>query len=112
MSREALLAGARRLCTALYEPEHYGRRMLNLIDRYGGTATPARPVRAGGRRRALQMFRRISAQGAREARMVANVLRQAGRKPAALPTVMHFLGRYEQARHVLDHVPDRSLAAA
>jgi hypothetical protein len=35
--------------------------------------------------------------------MVNDVLRRAARKPTLLPTVMHFLARYEQARCVLDY---------
>jgi hypothetical protein len=33
--------------------------------------------------------------------MVNNVLRHAAQRPAVLATVLHFLVRYEQARHVL-----------
>jgi hypothetical protein len=79
--------------------------MLNLIERYRGGEDRPPPRRGGenGRRQALHMLRRVSGRGAREAEMVATVLRQAARKPAILPTVMHFLGRYEQARFMLDH---------
>jgi hypothetical protein len=35
--------------------------------------------------------------------MVTTILRSAAQKRAILPTVLHFLGRYEQARRVLDH---------
>ena len=107
MDRDTLLEGTRRLCIELYAPRHYEKRMLNLIDSYGESdAVPVSPsARDGGsgRRRALQMFRRIAARGPRESEMVSNILRQASRKPAVLPTVMHFLARYEQARCVLDH---------
>lgn len=103
MSREALLAGAAGLCSELYRAERYEQRMLNLIDRYGGVDLAARPARGGnGRRRAIQMFRRVAARGRRESDMLGNVLRRASAKPAVLPTVMHFLCRYEQARHMLD----------
>jgi hypothetical protein len=84
--------------------------MLNLIGRYGG-GDLERPAGGrgrqvgdvGDRRQGLQMLRRISSRGPREADMVANILRSAARKPAVLPTVMHFLGRYEQARYMLDY---------
>jgi radical SAM superfamily enzyme YgiQ (UPF0313 family) len=107
MDRDTLLEGTRRLCTELYLPRFYEKRMLNFIDRYGdnNSGPIQRPARDGGsgRRRALQMLRRIAARGPGEADMVGNVLRQAARKPAVLPTVIYFLTRYEQARCVLGH---------
>ena len=117
MDRETLLEGTRRLCTELYHPRHYQQRMMNLIDRYGGIDAASNPARDGGsgRRRAFEMFRRISARGRDESEMVGNVLRRAARKPAVLPTVMHFLARYEQARCVLDHfaapAPEQAICA-
>lgn len=104
MSRSALLEGTRQLCVELYRPENYQARMFKLIAQYNvaGVLPPIRR-RQGGGRQTLEIFKRISERGSREARMVANVLRSAAEKPAVLPTVMHFLARYEQARHVLDH---------
>jgi radical SAM superfamily enzyme YgiQ (UPF0313 family) len=115
MSRDALLFGASRLAAELYRPEKYERRMLNLIEQYGDDdGSPRRRARDGGRLQAFQMIRRIGARGRREADMVTNVLRHAGRKAAVLPTVMHFLGRYEQARVMLDNagLEHRFVAAA
>ncbi|MDB5581729.1 MAG: Radical domain protein [Bradyrhizobium sp.] len=107
MDRDTLLEGTRQLCTELYLPHFYEKRMLNLIDSYGESDSfpVSNSVRDGGsgRRHVFQMFKRIAARGSREARMVDSILRQASRKPAVLPTVMHFLARYEQARCVLDH---------
>jgi radical SAM superfamily enzyme YgiQ (UPF0313 family) len=117
MDRDTLLEGTRRLCVELYRPRHYEQRMINLIDRYGGIEQASGSARDGGsgRRRAFAMFRRISARGKPEAEMVGNVLRHAARKPAVLPTVMHFLARYEQARCVLDHfaapAPEQAICA-
>ena len=105
MSRDELLTGARDLARELYRAERYERRMLNLIERYpGGEDRP--PPRRGaqnGRRQALELLRRVAGRGSREAEMVGTVLREAARKPAILPSVMHLLGRYEQARFMLDH---------
>src|SRR4051794_8434806 len=106
MDRDALLRGTRKLAIELYRPERFEQRMLNLIDRYGAAdpETRSRPARdASGRRRALDMIRRISARGPGEAAMAANVLRQAAQKPAVLAAVLPSLVRYEQARYVLDH---------
>jgi len=101
MSREALLAGAHSLATKLYSPENYQARMFNLIDQYGGNDPPA--LQSGRGRQTLHVFQRISGRGSREAEMVGNILRAAARKPPVLPIAMHFLGRYEQARRVLDY---------
>jgi radical SAM superfamily enzyme YgiQ (UPF0313 family) len=113
MDRDALLEGTRMLAMQLYRPELFERRILNLIEAYGraDTVVTLRPPRdATGRRRALEMIRRISARGSREAAMTANVLRRASQKPATLAPVLHFLIRYEQARYVLDHASASSPA--
>jgi radical SAM superfamily enzyme YgiQ (UPF0313 family) len=112
MDREALLRGTRTLAMELYRPEQFEKRMFRLIETYGAadSVTTSRPSRdTSGRGRAFDMIRRISARGSREAAMANNVLRRASQKPATLAPVLHFLIRYEQARHVLDHT---SAAAA
>lgn len=100
MSRQDLLQGAQRLCAELYRPDNYQARMLNLIRQHGGSG---RAHGGGARQGGAAVFKRIGARGAREAEMVGDVLRAAAANPPALPAVMHFLARYEQARRVLDH---------
>ncbi len=105
MSREALLAGAKSLCTELYSPARYQQRMLNLIREFGGEARAPVAGKARGRDNrglAFAMLRRIAARGRAEAAMVDAVIRAASRKPAVMPQVMGFLLRYEQVRHLLD----------
>ena len=102
MSRQALVSGTLRLSSELYRVENYRVRMLNLIRLYGGTDRAT--ARTGNKRKhTFDVFKRIGERGSREATMVADILRAAAAKPAVLPTVMHLLGRYEQARRVLDH---------
>ena len=104
MTHQALLEGASWLASELYAPAAYGRRMRRLIDTY--VAPPAiSPLRAGKRFRsnpALSSIRRAMARGPAEAKMIADVLRYASGKREVLPSVVHFLGRYEQARLVVD----------
>ena len=102
MSRQDLLKGALRLCSELYRVDNYQERMGHLIRQHGGTG---RPYGGGARKSAMAAFKRIGARGRPEAEMVGDVLRAAAANPPALPAVMHFLGRYEQARRVLDHAP-------
>jgi hypothetical protein len=83
--------------------------MSALIDRHGAMDA-ARPIPSrgpAGARLGRDVIRRISRRGRAESEMVLAILRAAARKPAVLPTVFHFLGRYEQARRVLDHAATR-----
>jgi hypothetical protein len=105
MSREELIDGARDLAARLFEPTAFQARMQRFIDLYGDDALAADGAR-GGRQGFSQVFfaalKKISDRGPAETEMVAKVLRMARRKPATLPSVMHFLARYEQTRYVLD----------
>lgn len=104
MSQADLLEGTRRLATELYRPSRYLERMRHYIAEFG-EANPAllrQPPRSKGRRQGFRGFGFVR-RGPEEAEMLTEILRAAAAKPAVLPSVMHFLGRYEQARHVLDH---------
>jgi hypothetical protein len=117
MTRGELLDGVARLCCLAYSAPEFERRMLNLIDTYGASApgalAPARSAASEDRSRLFfSAIRRISALGPDEAAMVSTVLRAAARKPAVLPTVMHFLSRYGQTRYFVDQSQDVRLVAA
>lgn len=105
MSREALLEGTLELARWAFSPQPYTQRMMTFIERFGGDAPPPRRARGTARprnRTFLRMMGYVSALGEAEAKMVKTVLRTAAAKPAALPSVMYFLGHYAQARFYLD----------
>ncbi len=106
MSREDLLGGLRWLCETAYSPAEYERRMINLIEAFPANDGPfsrGRPTLSNPRGKLfLRTLQMIGRRGAAEAAMVQNVLRRAAEKPAALPAVIYFLGRYEQTRYFLE----------
>lgn len=109
MSREQLQRGARWLANRLYDPEHYARRVLRMVELLAEDRNADRLVRTGGQQRmrdvdedATQLLLRVADLGPRERRMFTEVVQAARAKPAAQPYVASYLTLYLNTRTVYE----------
>jgi hypothetical protein len=106
IDREQLLAGLRWLCHALYEPERFTHRMLNMIDRLSPHPLPLRTTTGRTLRRVeadtVILIKKIGELGRGEREMLRTVLAAMHRKPHTAGSVMTNLFRYAQIRHLYE----------
>lgn len=110
LSEAEAFHGMRWLLTHLYAPEHYGARLLDLIDRLGSSAVTAEAAvtaRATGITYDLfRLFRSLRKMGPGEEQMYNRVMKRLKTKPEAASIAFHFLFLYTQVRYLLDAQPD------
>ena len=101
LERTALLDGLRSLCNALYRPDAFATRTIEMIERLA----PHPLYKAGASRspravetEALLVTKRLTRLGELESRMLRAVLRALGRRPHAGRAAMTALYRYAQVR--------------
>jgi radical SAM superfamily enzyme YgiQ (UPF0313 family) len=109
MSREELLEGLRWLSNRLYHPADFGRRIVRMIESLGPQRGPFRP---GGpkptetpraiEKEAMNVVRRLVADGAEERAMWSSIWRATQARPEAGMLVMMSLFRYAQVRCLYD----------
>jgi radical SAM superfamily enzyme YgiQ (UPF0313 family) len=122
MTKEQQVEGLRWLCNSLYEPEAFGKRMLEMIERMGPHRGPfADGVRqVSSQQRALDtdslnLMRKFVRQGKAERKMYLEIAEAMADKPEAGPATALMLFRYTQARCLYEsgsfwdpHVEERS----
>ena len=100
MSREELFHGLRWLCSRLYAPANFGRRVIQMIEALQpppcGSGAPGVPRAIESE--ALTVIEKLTADGSEERKMVAAVLRAMRGKPFSGKLVMTALFRYAQIR--------------
>lgn len=121
LSRDELTAGIRGLANRLYDPDHFGDRVLSYIERLRFPAGARPPTRQGAMRSVdrdtLALIAGIPKLGAAAARMWDRVVQALPRNPGATPPIMEAMIRYQQLRFMYEHgrfwdLPGPALPAA
>ena len=104
-----MIAGVKWLSNQLYNPENFGTRLVQSIERLGPQIGPFRKDRSSGapstrpvEAEALNLMKKLIRSGPEERRMWKRVCDALARKPDTRVGVMMELFRYAQARCLYD----------
>lgn len=106
MTTDELAAGLQKLTNAMYSPEAFGERMVNLIETYGRALPPGsrmetdlsalRPID----KQCIQVALDVRKLGEAERRMWTRVWAAAGKRPETAALTTRLLVQYAQVRHM------------
>lgn len=109
MTLEEQIQGMQWLCNSLYDPDAFGQRIVDLVDKLQDPPNPESFDKNWGGyhidnlRMDVQMVMvRLSKRGDKEVRMLSNVRKALARKPEVTSIIMPMLLSYAQARHMFD----------